>query len=180
MGNHVTVGRLVVPNRSTDVIARLSMFLVVALLGAAAEAQEFRLGSVTIIDPWSRALPPTAPNGAAYFRIENRGPSADRIIAARTAMAERAELHTHEMEGGLMAMRRVESVEVPIGGEVSFKPHGLHVMLFGLRQPLVDGERFDLALVFEKAGEIEVSVDVRRTDPSAATGHEGHKHGQTQ
>ena len=32
-----------------------------------------------------------------------------------------------------MKMRQVESVDVPAGGEVLFKPHGLHVMLFGLK-----------------------------------------------
>jgi len=60
--------------------------------------------------------------------------------------------------------RQVESIEVPAEGEVLLKPHGLHVMLFGLKQPLVDGESFDLTVVFEKAGELDLTVDIERTE----------------
>ena len=133
------------------------------IFSAALPAQEFTLGNVTIAGPWSRELPPNAPNGAAYFRVENRGDEPDRILSARTDIAEAVELHIHDMQDGMMKMRRVGSVDVPAGGEVLFKPHGLHVMLFGLKQPLVDGERFDLTVMFEKAGELELSVDVKRT-----------------
>lgn len=138
--------------------------MAVALFSTALPAQEFTLGNVTIAGPWSRAMPPNAPNGAAYFRVENRGGEPDRIVSARTDIAETVELHTHDMEGGMMKMRQVESIEVPAEGEVLLKPHGLHMMLFGLNQPLVDGERFDLTVVFEKAGELDLSVEIKRTE----------------
>ena len=144
-------------------LARAAALAAMALLHAAVPAREFTLGSVTIFEPWSRELPPNAPNGAAYFRVENSGGEPDRIVSARTDIAEAVELHTHDMDGGMMKMRQVESVEVPAGSEVRFKPHGLHVMLFGLREPLVDGTSYVLTVVFEKAGELDVSVDVKRT-----------------
>lgn len=150
--------------RRTAALARQAVLIAVTLFSAALPAQEFTLGNVTIAGPWSREMPPNAPNGAAYFRVENRGGEPDRILSARTDIAEAAELHTHDMQDGMMKMRQVESVDVPAGGEALFKPHGLHVMLFGLKQPLVHGERFDLTVVFEKAGELELSVDIRRTE----------------
>lgn len=142
-------------------IARLSTLLIIAVLNAPVAAQEFKLGGLTVIGPWSRELPPVAPNGAAYFRVENHGANADRIVSVHSPIAERAELHTHEMDGGLMKMRHVHSVRVPAHGAVTFEPEGLHVMLFGLKTPLVGGESFPLALEFEEAGEIEVSVEIR-------------------
>ena len=142
-------------------IARFGFLLLVAVLGVPAGAQEFRLGSLAITEPWSRELPPVAPNGAAYFGVENRGTSADRIVSVHTPIAKRAELHTHEMDGNVMSMRHVHAVEVPAGGTVSFEPEGLHVMLFGLREPLRHGDRYPLTVVFENAGEIEAMVEVR-------------------
>ena len=145
-------------------LARAAVFVAVALFHAALPAREFTLGSMTIVEPWSRELPPNAHNGAAYFRVENGGGESDRIVAARTEIADTVEIHTHEMDGGMMKMRRVESVEVPAGGEARFKPHGLHLMLFGLKEPLAGGRSYGLTVVFEKAGELDVSVEVRRTE----------------
>ena len=142
-------------------IARPAIALLVAVLGVPAAAQEFTLGSLTITDPWSRELPPVAPNGAAYFGVANRGTSADRIVAVHTPIAERAELHAHEMSGTMMSMRHVEDVDVPAGGSVRFEPEGLHVMLLGLKEPLRRGTRYPLTVVFEKAGAVEVPVQVR-------------------
>ena len=148
----------------TFVLARAAILTALALFHAAAPAQEFTVGNVTIIEPWSRALPPNAPNGAAYFRVENSGGESDRIVSARTDIAETVEIHTHEMDGGMMKMRRVESVEVPAGRGARFKPHGLHLMLFGLKEPLAGGTSYALTVVFEKAGEVDVSVDVKRVE----------------
>ena len=157
-------------------MTRLTTFLIVAALHVAVSAQELELGSLSIISPWSRELPPVAPNGAAYFRVENRGTSADRIISAHSPIAERAELHVHEMNGSMMTMRQVQAVEVPAQGEVRFEPEGLHVMLFGLKRPLVGGERFPLVLVFEAAGELEVPVEIKGVGASGGTDHGSHTH----
>ena len=157
-------------------ISRLFVFLIVVAQGAASLAQEFTLGNLSIMRPWSRELPPVAPNGAAYFRIENRGTEADRIVSAHTPVAERAEIHTHEMDGAMMKMRHVHSVDVPAGGSVAFEPEGLHVMLLGLKEPLVGGKSFPITLVFEKAGQIDVTMEIRGSGASGHSGHESRKH----
>lgn len=142
-----------------------ALVLAAALGGAVAQggasAGEHAPGGISIAGPWSFELPPVAPNGAAYFRIENRGQASDRLVSAHSPVADRAEIHAHEMDGGMMTMRQVHAVEVPARGEVAFEPGGLHVMLLGLKKPLVAGERFPLALGFEKAGTIEVPVEIR-------------------
>lgn len=65
------------------------------------------------------------------------------------------------MEGGLMEMRPMPSVDVPAHGHVVFGPEGLHVMLIGLTQPLREGQRFPLTLVFQHAGRVRVQVLVQ-------------------
>ena len=145
------------------------------VLSATATAQHYMLGDLSIHRPWSRELPPVAPNGAAYFRVENGGSETVRIVSVSTPIADRAELHAHETDGGVMKMRHLHELEVPAGGEVSFEPGGLHVMLIGLKQPLVDGESFPLTLGFDEAGTIEVTVEITR---EGRTEHSGH--GQSQ
>ncbi len=145
-----------------------------ALLGAAlclstawAQAQDIR-----VEQPWSRAMPPTAPAAAAYFVLHNTGAGADRLVGAATPIAGKAELHEHAHVGGVMQMREVAGgIPLPAGAEVSFQPGGYHVMLLELPRQLKDGEQFPLTLRFEKAGELTVEVPVRHMAPAMQGGH---------
>lgn len=127
-------------------------------------AHDYKAGDLTIDHPWSRELPPNAPAGAAYFTLKNPGAAADRLLGVNTPRAQKAELHTHVHQNGLMKMQRVAAVEIPAKSEVAFQPGGNHVMLFGLSQPLKAGEQFPLTLEFEKAGKVEVQVQVEGAD----------------
>ncbi|WP_455231259.1 copper chaperone PCu(A)C [Geopseudomonas aromaticivorans] len=132
-------------------------------------AQDYTTGDLTISQPWSRELPPNAPAGAAYFTLHNQGTQADRLIGTSTSRAQKSELHTHVQQNGLMKMQQIPAVDIPAKGEVVFQPGGNHVMLFGLGKPLTAGEQFPLTLEFEKAGKVEVQVEVKTAD-----GHAGH------
>ncbi len=140
-------------------------------------AHEYKVGELTIDHPWSRELPPNAPAGAAYFTLHNQGSQADRLIGASTARAQKSELHTHVHQDGLMKMQQIPAVDIPAKGEVVFQPGGNHVMLFGLDQPLKVGEKFPLTLEFEKAGKIEVQVQVETADHGMSMPHGDH-HGE--
>ncbi|MDD9981932.1 MAG: copper chaperone PCu(A)C [Gammaproteobacteria bacterium] len=159
-------------------IPRIFLLIPIVALSTSVSAQPYALGAISIERPWSRELPPVAPNGAAYFRVENGGSETVRIVSVSTPIADRAELHVHETDGGVRKMRHLHEVEVPAGGEVSFEPGGLHVMLIGLK-PLVDGESFPLILGFDEAGTIEVTVDITRERLTDHSGHGEHEHGQS-
>ena len=116
---------------------------------------------------WSRAMPPTAPNGAVYLTLQNPG-QPDRLTGVRTPRAGKAELHTHVHEGEMMRMKQIESIELPANGKVELKPGGGHVMLFELSEPLVAGERFPMTLEFERAGEVTIEVTIRDEAPEAS------------
>ncbi|MCQ4322649.1 copper chaperone PCu(A)C [Stutzerimonas stutzeri] len=124
---------------------------------------------------WSRAMPPTAPTGAVYFTLQNPGDSTDRLLGVHTPRAKKAELHTHVHEGEMMRMKQIDSIEVPAGGQVEFKPGSNHVMLFELSAPLVAGERFPLTLEFEHAGEVTIDVSIQDQAPEPS-GHEHMQH----
>ncbi|MDJ0945443.1 MAG: copper chaperone PCu(A)C [Kiloniellales bacterium] len=137
-----------------------AILLATALLSNPAAAGDYTLGDLTVHKPWARASIGQAQAGAAYLTVMNKGSLPDRLIAAEGTVANRIELHTHMMDGGVMKMRPVQAIEVAPGEPAVLKPGGLHVMLMGLKAPLVKGESFPLTLVFEKAGRIEIEVPI--------------------
>lgn len=136
--------------------------LAIVALGAVGGvwAQEHRKDDLVVENAWARTTIPNRP-GAAFATIKNLGAGDDRLIAARTPSAARAELHSSSsMAGGVMKMRKVEAIHVPAGAVAELKPGGFHIMLFGLAKALTEGEEFPLTLTFEKAGDIALVVKV--------------------
>ena len=124
-----------------------------------AMSHKMATGPIAVEAAWARAS--ITKNGAAYAKIVNSGKAADRLIAVKSSVAKRVEIHTHIMDGNVMRMRRVDGgIAVPPGGSVTMKPGGYHVMLMGLTRKLVEGERFPVTFVFEKAGEIEAMTEI--------------------
>jgi len=116
---------------------------------------------LTVVDAFARPAP-SGGNGGAFLTVVNAGSSADRLIAARSAVAPNVELHETIDDNGTMKMRPVPAgFEIPARGRLELKPGGKHVMFIGLTSPLVDGEEVEITLVFEKAGEITVKAPVR-------------------
>jgi len=139
-------------------LARLgAALLAIAALAGPALAD----GPVTVTAAWARAGVASAKAGAAFLTVTNTGKEPDRLVAAQTPVADKAELHTHLMDNGVMKMRAVDSIDVAPGAPVTLKPGGLHVMLMGLKQPLTEGGRFPVTLTFEKAGAVTVEVAVQ-------------------
>lgn len=143
-------------------------------LASAAWAADYKLGDLTIEDPWGRAS--VAANGAAYMVISTGGNTPDQLVAAASPVANTVELHTHIVEDDVMRMRPVTAIDVNVGEPAVLKPGGLHVMLIGLKAPLKEGATFPLTLTFEKAGTVTVDVTVRAVGAGVPEPMGGHKH----
>lgn len=122
-------------------------------------------GTIAVTDAYARASTGMSVSGAAFMVIENHGTADDRLIAARSDIAEKVELHTHISDAnGVMKMVEVEEgFPVAAGTRHALARGGDHVMFLGLREPLTNGKQFPLTLVFERAGEITVDVPVDLT-----------------
>lgn len=149
--------------------ALVALGLTLAACGAKGQSR------IRIEDAYARETIGTARTGAVYLRVINSGTAEDVLTAAASPRANRIEIHTTGMQDGVMRMRRIDTLPVPAGGSVAFEPGGLHLMLFGLTQPLQAGTRFPLTLTFEKAGAVPVEVTVR----SLAQSLPGAGHGPT-
>ncbi len=100
--------------------------------------------------------------GAVFMTLVNDGLEDDRLLSAQTDVAETVEIHQTTMEDEVMKMQQVAAIEVPGGGQVVLEPGGYHVMLIGLHDDLVEGDRFSVTLTFEKSGVLVVEAQVRQ------------------
>jgi copper(I)-binding protein len=118
-------------------------------------------GEMTVTQGWARPAV-TGQNGAVYFVINNKTGQDDTLLEVRGDVADAVEVHMSQMnETGVMSMERQVSASIPAGSSVEFKPGGLHVMLIGLKKDLQPGDTIDIALDFQNAGEVYLSVPVR-------------------
>ncbi|WP_374338917.1 copper chaperone PCu(A)C [Leeia sp.] len=130
-------------------------------------AHQFAAGKLLIVHPWAKPTVPGSMAGAIYFDIRNSGEADTLVAVSSPALAEQVEMHNHINDNGVMRMRQVPNVPITANAQAHFKPHGLHVMLMGLKQPLKLGDKLPLTLRFQKAGEVKVEVVVQAEDEPA-------------
>lgn len=134
------------------------------LAPALAAAHGSRVGDLVVDHPYATPSPDGTRTGAAYLRrLVNRGPQPDRLIGASTPRADAVQFHRSTRDGGVAVMQAIEAIEIPAGTELSLRHDGdTHLVLVGLKAPLLEGQRFPLRLRFERAGELEVTVWVQK------------------
>jgi len=159
----------------------LTLFAVFALNIATAPANAAAMnmsdtatvGNISVSAAWSRASAGMKRAGAAFLTISNSGTTGDRLIAASTPAAAKAELHTHLMDNGVMKMRQIMAIDIPAGSTVQLKPGGMHVMLFKLTKTFEQGAHYPLTLTFEKAGDVTLMVPVGKAGAMGNMKHQG-------
>ncbi len=129
-------------------------------------AAEYKVGMIMVKEPWARGTPKS---GGAFFMIHNMG-GQDRLVGVKGEVANKVQLHQSVMEGGMMKMKHVDGIDIPAKGMATLAPGGFHVMMMGLKKPLMVGHSFPLTLVFEKAGELKINVEVRKLGAKGASG----------
>lgn len=151
----------------------LALAVTAITVSGQAMAQEFKLGGITVVTPWARATPGGAKVAGAYLEIRAAAGVEDNLIAAKSPVAGSVELHDHVDDGGVMKMRKQETIPIKGAQSVVLKPGGLHIMLMELKAPLKEGDKVQFTLVFEKAGELTIEAPISKvgaSGPDAAGG----------
>ena len=105
------------------------------------------------------------------------GVNANAYDSLHFDVAGRVEMHEMVMDGGVMKMRPLDQgLVIDPGKTVKFAPGGYHFMLMDLKTQLKQGDKVPLTLQFEKAGKVNVSLDVQGVGAQAPGGgdHSGH------
>ncbi len=125
---------------------------------------------IIIAHPYSH---PTAAPGVpavGFITLTNTGNKADRLLAVDSPDAESIEIHTSEINHGVMQMRALpQGVALPAGKTVALAHGGMHLMLFGLKAPLAAGGTVPITLKFQHAAAMTTQLDVEPRAPEPAT-----------
>ncbi|HKK23242.1 MAG TPA: copper chaperone PCu(A)C, partial [Pseudohaliea sp.] len=71
--------------------AVLAGALALALMPLATTADDHPGMGLKVEQPWARATPGNAPNGAAYLRVVNHGREMDRLVGATSPVSRKVE-----------------------------------------------------------------------------------------
>jgi periplasmic copper chaperone A len=151
--------------------------LAMALSAGPVRAEDIKAGDLVISQAWSRATPNGAKIAGGYLTIENKGTAPDKLIGGNGDIAGKVEVHEMSMNNGVMTMRPLDKgLVIEPGKTVKLAPGGYHLMMFDLKGPLKQGDKVPVTLVFEKAGKVNVSLDVQGVGAQAPGGmeHSGH------
>jgi periplasmic copper chaperone A len=112
---------------------------------------------------WVRLAAAPGRPSAAYLSLHGADKPA-RLVALDAAAAGSAELHemVNRTDTGpsVMAMERVDGIDIPAGAQVDLAPGGYHAMLFGLSPSVKPGDKLPLTVRLARGEPIRVEAKV--------------------
>ena len=131
--------------------------IILSLLLAAAPVA---LAQVEVRDAWIRATVPAAKSTGVFMELKSKRDA--QLVEVRSSVAGVAEIHQMQMDGQMMKMHAVPSLELPAGQSVNLAAGGYHVMLMDLKRQLKEGETVPVTLVIRNKGKKNdtIAVDV--------------------
>lgn len=118
--------------------------------------------AVMVTGAWVPVAPPGVKAHAAYLTLMNHGAAARAVTAVHSPQYASAALHVSETKDGVAMMQHLAQVDLPAGSSVTFKPHGLHIMLMGPKAPQTSDGTVDLTLTLDDGSTVRVSAEVRK------------------
>ncbi len=98
---------------------------------------------------------------SAYFTLINHTKQAIKLVSVSSDISPRIEIHAHTMTEGMMKMEKIDAISVNANAQVLLQPYGLHLMIFGLKQPLQAGHKIKFTLHFAQHKSIDVTMPVQ-------------------
>jgi copper(I)-binding protein len=126
--------------------------LALALVAAHAEPV------AVVTDPWVRTTVPEQKTTGAYMTVTSA--KGGTLLGATSPVASSVEMHEMKMEGDVMHMRAIDTLPLPPGRKVEFKPNAYHLMLLGLKHSVKAGDEIPIALTIRDAAGKEQTVEV--------------------
>jgi copper(I)-binding protein len=116
----------------------------------------------SISGAWVRPAPADG-ESAAYLKITAGSAAGDTLLSASSPGASVVELHeTSTDASGMTGMHPLARLEIPAGQTVELKSGSYHLMLSGLTGQLAAGKTVELDLLFEHAGKVVVTAEIRQ------------------
>jgi copper(I)-binding protein len=114
---------------------------------------------VSVDGAWVRGTVAKQTATGAFMTLKTA--KATQLISAASPIAEVVEVHEMVMDGNMMKMRAMPKLDIPANTPIELKPGSYHIMLMGLKKPLVDGEKVPLTLSFENTAKQKEILEVQ-------------------
>jgi copper(I)-binding protein len=121
--------------------------------------------TIAVADAWAAPTAKGAKVAAGFFTVANGATADDRLLAASSPRAGRVELHDVSKDGKTKKTSQVKDIAVPAGGSVALNDAGLRLMFIDISAPFVVGDTVPVKLTFEKSGEVEIALVVKKRTP---------------
>ncbi|MEC6830529.1 copper chaperone PCu(A)C [Photobacterium toruni] len=92
--------------------------------------------ALTIENATAKATIPGTNISAGYMKIINNSDTAITLVSASSTIAKHTEFHRMFMRDNTMAMRKLETLEIPANGELILASKSYHLMFMGVKQDL--------------------------------------------
>lgn len=134
---------------------RLGVVLALAFALAACSGGE---ADVTASD--GRVSTPIAGSAQIAIAVTNAGTADDELLNVSTPAAVFVEVHETVVTDGRATMMKRDTVALPAGETVVFRPGGLHLMLLVPDDTVVAGARVPLTLTFQSSPPLTIEAEV--------------------
>lgn len=120
--------------------------LLAALIGTTSGgAQATEKAPITCTNGIYRLSPPGVAV-AVYMTLTNTTNSPVTLVGATSEVSDRVEIHRSGMSDGMMTMEQLDKLPIAPQKAATFKPGGLHLMVFAPKKPVKEGDSVTFTL----------------------------------
>jgi periplasmic copper chaperone A len=157
------------PTQEIDMHASIRLLAIMAATFTSVGA----LAATTVTDAWVRGTVPAQKATGMVAQVTSA--EGGKLVSASSPVAKVVQIHEMAMDGQMMKMRQIPSLDLPAGQAVELKPGGYHVMLMDLKQQLKPGSTVPVTLVIEgkdgKRESVNVTAPVKALNTDADMEH---------
>lgn len=111
---------------------------------------------IIVSDVWARESVPGTSSSVMFATLQNTSRKPVQLVGVTVQGVDKAELHTHTEDAGMMRMRRLDAIDIGPRATVKLAPGGFHIMLFQVKTPLVAGQ--DIAVQFSLSNKVKIDA----------------------
>ncbi|WOH37103.1 copper chaperone PCu(A)C [Thalassotalea fonticola] len=116
---------------------------------------------ISVSEQYVRETIPGTTISSAYMSLSNQSNKPVTLTSVSSTISKRIEMHEHIMTEEMMKMQQVDSIVINANDQVVLQPHGYHLMVFNLQQPLQADTEITMTLHFDNKENVTIKVPVQ-------------------
>ncbi|EJC79420.1 hypothetical protein Rleg4DRAFT_1013 [Rhizobium leguminosarum bv. trifolii WSM2297] len=144
-----------------DDMAGMDMSGTAGMAAAAPAGETVKAGDLEVSGGFAKAMLPGQPVGGGFFAVKNNGKTDDRLLSVTSPAAGEVQIHEMVTKDNVMRMRQLkDGIAIAAGQTVKLEPGNLHLMFQKVKTPFKEGDTVPVTLTFEKAGKVDLVLQV--------------------